>query len=278
MRKALSRDGTAIAFERSGEGPPLILVDGALCSRSFGPMPKLAPLLAQRFTVFTYDRRGRGDSGDAPAYAVQREVEDIEALINEAGGSAYVYGISSGAALALEAAARGLSISKLAVYEPPFIVDDSHPPVSENYIRSLTGLIEQDRRGEAVKLFMKVVGVPTIAIAMMRFMPAWSKLKAVAHTLPYDFTILADNQKGKPLRAAGWASVTAPTLVMSGGKSDAWIRNAAQAVVYALPNAKQRTLEGQTHNVAPRALAPVLQEFFSAEHGQKAIRMAPSLG
>jgi pimeloyl-ACP methyl ester carboxylesterase len=245
----------------------VILVDGALCSRSFGPMPKLAPLLARHFTVFTYDRRGRGDSGDTAPYAVQREVEDIEALINEAGGSAYLYGVSSGAALALEAA-RSLAIKKLVLYEAPFIVDDSRPPLSETYAEELGGLIAQDRRGDAVKLFMKLVGVPGIFIALMRVMPAWSKLKAVAHTLPYDIAIVADNQRGKRLPANRWASVTAPTLVVGGGKSDAWMRNAVRAVAEALPNAKQRTLEGQTHNVGAEAIAPVLEEFFAAGNGR----------
>jgi len=131
MKKVLSRDGTSIAFERLGDGPPLILVDGALCHRRFGPMPKLAPLLARDFTVFMYDRRGRGDSGDTAPYAVEREVEDIDALIEEGGGSAFLYGVSSGAALALEAASRGLGIRKLALYEAPFIVDDSRPPLPE---------------------------------------------------------------------------------------------------------------------------------------------------
>jgi pimeloyl-ACP methyl ester carboxylesterase len=263
MSTARSRDGTRIAFSRSGEGPPVILVDGALCSRSFGPMPQLARLLGEDFAVFTYDRRGRGESGDRAPYAVQREVEDIEALIQEAGGSAYVYGVSSGAALALEAAARGLPISKLALYEAPFIVDNTRPPLSENYIPELNRLIAQDRRGDAVKLFMRVVGVPAIFIALMRITPAWSKLKAVAHTLPYDAAIVSENQRGKRLRAEQWGSITVPTLVMGGGKSNAWTRNAVQAVVAALPNAKHRTLEGQNHNVAAKALAPVLTEFFA---------------
>lgn len=146
MKKVLSKDGTPIAFDRSGKGPPIILVDGALCYRASGPMGPLAALLARHFTVFTYDRRGRGDSGDTAPYAVEREVEDIEALINEAGGSAVVYGISSGAALALEAANRGLAIKKLVLYEAPFIVDDSHPPIPKDFLARLNELIGSDRR------------------------------------------------------------------------------------------------------------------------------------
>src|SRR6266850_5741744 len=172
MEKVHSKDGTPIAFDRSGEGPPIILVDGALCYRASGPSGPLAALLAQNFTVFTYDRRGRGDSGNTASYAVEREVEDIEALVHEAGGSAFVYGISSGAALALEASNRGLAIKKLALYEAPFIVDDSRPPIPDDYLARLNGLLASDRRGDAVKLFMKLVGVPAIFVAIMRFMPA----------------------------------------------------------------------------------------------------------
>jgi len=262
MGKVLSSDGTPIAFDRSGKGPPLILVDGALCYRASGPMGPLAALLAPHFTVFTYDRRGRGDSGDTTPYAVEREVEDIEALINEAGGSAFVYGISSGAALALEAANRGLAIEKLALYEAPFIVDGSRPPIPEDYLPQLNQLIASDRRADAVKLFMNAVGVPAIFVALMRFMPAWSKLKSVAHTLPYDHAVLGDDKSGSPLSTERWTSATVPTLVLGGGKSPEWMLDAVRAVADVLPNAQQRTLEGQTHMVSPRVLAPVLVEFF----------------
>jgi pimeloyl-ACP methyl ester carboxylesterase len=264
MNKVLSKDGTPIGFDRSGKGSPVILVDGALCYRASGPMGPLAALLAEKFTVFTYDRRGRGDSGNTMPYAVEREVEDIEALIKEAGGSAHVYGISSGAALALEAANHGLAIKKLALYEAPFIVDDSRPPIAPDFVAQLNTLISADRRGDAVKLFMKLVGVPGIFIAIMRFMPAWKKLKGIAHTLPYDIMIVQDNQRGKPLPDKRWASATVPILVVDGGKSPAWMRNGMRALAGVLPNAKLRTLEGQTHMVKPKALAPVLMEFFAS--------------
>ena len=165
-------------------------MDGALCYRGSGPSGPLAALLAPHFTVFTYDRRGRGDSGNTAPYAVEREVEDIEALINEAGGSAFVYGISSGAGLALEAANRGLAVKKLALYEAPFIVDDSRAPFPTTSWRGSSASSRPIAASDAVKLFMKLVGVPAVFIALMRFMPAWSKLKGVAHTLPYDITIV----------------------------------------------------------------------------------------
>jgi pimeloyl-ACP methyl ester carboxylesterase len=259
-----SKDGVAIAFERSGQGPPLILVDGALCYRASGPMRPLAALLAAHFTVFTYDRRGRGESGNAEPYAVEREIEDIEALLKEAGGFAFVYGISSGAALALEAANRLPGFRKLALYEAPFIVDDSRLPVPEDYVARLNELIAANRRGDVVRSFLKTVGAPAIIIALMRFMPVWSKLVGVAHTIPYDMTILRDNQRGKPLPAQRWASMKAPTLALAGGKSPAWMRHAMLALAEILPNAKLRTLEGQTHMVKPKALAPALLEFFDA--------------
>jgi pimeloyl-ACP methyl ester carboxylesterase len=263
MKKVLSKDGTPIAFDRKGRGPAVILVDGALCFRASGPSGPLADLLAENFTVFTYDRRGRGDSGNSATYAVEREIEDVAALIHEAGGSAFVYGISSGAALALEAANHGLAIKKLALYEAPFIVDDSRPPIPKDFMAQLNNLIAADRPGDAVKLFLKLVGVPAIFIGLMRFMPAWSKLKSVAHTLPHDIAIVQDYQRGKPLPANRWSSVTAPTLVMDGGKSPAWMRHGAQALAGVIPNARLRTLEGQTHMVKPKVLAPALAEFFA---------------
>jgi pimeloyl-ACP methyl ester carboxylesterase len=263
MKTATSRDGTHIAYDKLGEGPPLVLVGGAFNTRTFGPNGGLAPLLAERFTVINYDRRGRGDSTDTAPYAVEREIEDIEVLIEEAGGSAHVFGISSGAALALEAANRGLAIDKLALYEAPFVVDDSRAPVPDDYLQRLEGLVASDRRGDAIRLFMRQgVGLPAVFVAMMRIMPAWSKLKAVAPTVIYDATIVDDYQKGRPVPSDRWTSVTMPTLVTVGGKSPDWMRNAMRALANVLPNARHSTLEGQTHIVKPQALAPVLVEFF----------------
>src|SRR5262249_19962789 len=221
-------------------------------------------MLARPFRVFAYDRRARGDSGDTPAYAVGREVEDLEALIEEAGGSAQVWGMSSGAALALEAAASGLRIAKLALYEPPFIVDDSRPPIPHDYISRLNGMLTEERRGDAVKLFLREMGAPRIVIALMRFLPRWSRLEAVAHTLPYDATILRGTQDGRPLPAERWRSVTMPTLVIVGGKSPKWFHNGTRALAHVLPNAQHLVLEGQTHNVKAKPLAPILEQFFAS--------------
>ncbi len=263
MKTATSADGTRIAYDELGKGPPLILVGGALNTRSFGPNGSLVPLLAERFTVIHYDRRGRGDSGDTPSWAVDREIEDLDALIEATGGSACVYGISSGAGLALEAASHGLAIEKLAIYEAPFIVDDSRPPLADDYLARLQGLVESDRRGDALRMFMREgVGLPRVFVALMRVMPAWSQLKAAAHTLPYDAAIVFDYQKGRPLPAEHWSSATMPTLVAVGGKSSDSMRNAMQALADVLPNAQHRTLDGQTHLVKAEALAPVLIEFF----------------
>jgi pimeloyl-ACP methyl ester carboxylesterase len=260
-KKLFSKDGTAIAFDRVGDGPPVILVNGALCYRAFGSSRPLARRLAQHFTVYTYDRRGRGDSGDTEPYAVEREVEDIEALVNEAGGAAFIWGISSGAVLALEATNRLTGIKKVAVYEAPFIVDDSHPTTKGDWVR-INQAIAANRRNDAVKFFLKLIGLPAFFIALMRLMPVWSKLKAVAHTIPYDGAIVQDNQQGKPLPANRWTSVMVPTLVMDGGKSPAWMRHANRSLANVLPNAQHRTLEGQTHMVKAEALAPTLVEFF----------------
>jgi pimeloyl-ACP methyl ester carboxylesterase len=260
--KAFSKDGTAIAFDRIGNGPPVILIDGALCYRRLGQSGQLAELLAQHFTVFTYDRRGRGGSGDTALYAVEREVEDIATLLSEAGGAAFVWGMSSGAVLALEAANRLSGIRKLALYEAPFIVDDTRPTTGGDWDR-ISAAAAADRRSDAVKLFLKSVGVPGFVRALMPLMiPTWSKLKAVAHTLPYDGAIVRDNQRGKPLPVSRWASVTIPTLVMDGENSPAWMRHANRSLASVLPNAQCRTLQGQTHMLKAKAHAPTLVEFF----------------
>ena len=224
MSTVTSADGTTIAFTRAGQGPPLILVDGALCSRSFGPMPKLAAQLTPHFTVYTYDRRGRGASGDTPPYAPDREVDDLEALAamasDQHGGPVFLHGTSSGAALALEAAKRIPAIAKLAVYEPPFIVDGSRSPIPDDYLTELNRLVADGRRGDAVKMFMRFVGTPAIFTAVMPLTPVWPKLKAVAPTLPYDI----DDRAGPPARDAARRPRSGPR-----SRSRRWWRPAARA-------------------------------------------------
>jgi pimeloyl-ACP methyl ester carboxylesterase len=260
----ISKDGTAIAFERIGSGAPVILVDPALCDRGMGQSPQLAALLAPHFTVITYDRRGRGDSGDTAPYAVDREVEDIAALVSEVGGSAYLWGMSSGAVLALEAARRLSGIRRVALYEAPFIVDDSRPATEDRWVR-IEKAIAAGRRSAAVSLFLRMVGVPSLFVVMMRLTPVWPKLKAMAHTLPYDGAIVRDWQRGRPLPAQRWAAVTVPTLVTDGGRSPRWMRNGSRAISLVLPNVQYRTLEGQTHMLQPKAHAPILIEFFQRD-------------
>jgi pimeloyl-ACP methyl ester carboxylesterase len=260
LSKATSIDGTTIAFDRSGEGPPVILVGGAFQYRSFDPRTaQLAALLAERFTVFHYDRRGRGDSGDTLPYEVDLEVEDIWALIGEAGGSAFVFGMSSGAVLALEAARR-LPITKLALYEPPFFVDDTRPPLPADYHATLAGLVSAGRAGDAVAYFMtRAVNIPAETVAQLRGAPMWPGFEAVAHTLVYDATIVGDGS----IPTERCASVAIPTLVVDGGASPHWMRNAATALAAALPNVGRATLPEQDHGVDPEVLAPVLVEFFA---------------
>ncbi len=263
MTTVISGDGTRIGYEIRGGGPPLILVDGALCYRQMGPMPGLAKHLTKHFTLVLYDRRGRGESGNAVPWSIDREVEDIAALITAVGGSASLFGVSSGAVLALDAAARGLSIPKLAVYEPPFIVDQSRDPVTDDFIPGLHRLLAEGNRGEVVRRFMKMVGVPGIFIALMRLFPSWPKLAAVAHTVPYDLTVMQGTQAGRPLPRDRWASVRSPCLVIDGGKSPQWMRNGAKALHDLLPQSAYQTLPGQTHMVKSEVLAPALIEFFT---------------
>jgi pimeloyl-ACP methyl ester carboxylesterase len=261
-RTTTSADGTTIAYTKLGSGPPLILVDGAFCYRENGPASKLAPLLAQHFTVFAYDRRGRGASGDAPVYTIEREVEDLRSLVREAGGSALAVGISSGGALALQAAERGVNLKGLALYEPPFIGQDGHPPSFDMQKRRLDQLVAAGDTGGAVRFFMTdIYGAPRSFVTVMPLVMrnAWKKNKSVAHTLRYDLTLLED---WSVLRDRS-TSLTIPTLVMGGEKSPAPLKDAVATVAGVLPNARQMYLSGQDHNFSAPAVAPVITEFFS---------------
>jgi pimeloyl-ACP methyl ester carboxylesterase len=258
-----SKDGTTIVFDRSGEGPPIALVGGALSDRRAAA--DLTARLAPRFTVIAYDRRGRGESGDTPPYAVEREVEDLEALIVGAGGRAFVFGRSSGAVLALEAARRSPGrVTKLALYEPPFIVDDSRPPLPADYVTRLDELVSENRRGDAVEYFMTTgTGVPAEVVAGMRREPFWPSLEAVAHTLAYDGAIMGDTMGGDPAPLRRWASVTVTTLLMDGGASPEWQRKGVRALANVLPDVRHRTLGGQDHAPDSKVLALALDEFFT---------------
>jgi pimeloyl-ACP methyl ester carboxylesterase len=252
-----SRDGTSIAFDRSGTGPALVIVDGAMCSRQFGPSEATAEALSAHFTVYRYDRRGRGDSTDTPPYEVAREVEDLEALVAEAGGSAFVYGISSGAGLALEAAASGIPITRLALFEPPYTAEGGDASQQEEETLRMAKLLGDARRGEAVELFFAWVGLPDEAIAEMRSSPVWPALEAIAPTIAYDDKVMGDGTVPRE-RAA---RVNVPTIVIAGGLSSEDLRRAAQEVAAAIPQAAYRTLEGQSHTASPESLAPILTAF-----------------
>ncbi len=262
MSTVTSKDGTRIAYDKTGAGPAVILVDGAMGYRGSFGLGQFAALLADQFTVITYDRRGRGESGDTLPYAVGCEIEDIEALIDEAGGSACVFGISSGGALVLEAAlALGSKVKKLAMYEAPYNDDETARKAWKEYTQRLGELLAADRRGDAVALFMKLVGAPDEGVAQMRQTPMWPVLVAVAPTLAYDAACLGEYASVPSERAA---SVAVPALVMDGGASYPFMHVTALALAKAIPHAQHRTLEGQTHEVAAEAIAPVLAAFFNS--------------
>jgi pimeloyl-ACP methyl ester carboxylesterase len=263
VQTVTSKDGTRIAFDKTGHGPAVIHVPGALDTRSSG-LPDHARLLAAHFAVYTYDRRGRGDSTDTQPFAVAREVEDIEALINAAGDSAYLYGISSGACLALEAAIRLESkVKKLALYEAPY---NSHPddkPIWHAYYTTLRELVAANKRGDAVVHFLQFVGVPPHAIEDRRTQPWWSGLEAIAPTLLYDAAVMGGEVRLVPVERV--AHVAAPTLIMDGEESlklFPFMHATADALAQAMPTAERCTLRGQGHNVEATALVPVLLAFF----------------
>jgi pimeloyl-ACP methyl ester carboxylesterase len=259
MNKVISKDGSSIVYDQLGGGPAVILVCGGSVDRSSNA--PLAALLEKHFSVFNYDRRGRGDSGDTPPYAVEREVEDIDAVVAAAGGKAFIYGTSSGAALALEATHKLSSkITRLALWEPPYFVDDSSPRPPADAANTFTELVSAGRRAEAVEFFMvKVVGLPPEFVAEARKAPWWQAQEAIAHTLAYDATIMGDYS----LPEERIAAIKVPTIVINGGSSFPFLRATADAIAKILPNGQRHTLEGQMHNVAPEVIAPVLREFFN---------------
>lgn len=262
MSTVTSRDGTTIGFEQVGSGPPLILVDGALGYRELYGSRPLAAALSRAFTAIAYDRRGRGESSDTLPYALEREIEDIEALIDVAGGSAYLFGASSGAALAFEAAlALGEgSVRGLAMYEPPYNDDPDARRAWRNYRRELRKTLAAGRPGDAVGLFMVLLGMPPEQLAGMEQDPFWPQFQALGHTLEYDAAALGEEAAVPTERAA---RLTVPTLVLDGGATEwSFLHETAVALARAIPNAQHRTLEGQTHEVASEALVPVLAEFF----------------
>lgn len=258
-----SKDGTTIAFERFGAGPPLVYVTGAICDRSSG-VP-LARLLAPRYTVYTYDRRGRGDSGDTGPYAVEREIEDLAAVIEAAGGSATVVGHSSGAALAVEAAAAGLPITELVAFEPPYAESEDEQRQGRQYVADLTEVLAAGRRDAALELFMTLVGMPPEAIAGTRQTPWWPVAEALAPSLAYDAAVMGFADTGGVLPADRARTITVPTLALAGGASPALLQRGAERIAEVVPGGRYRVLPGQTHAVAPDAFADAVRTYLG-EH------------
>jgi pimeloyl-ACP methyl ester carboxylesterase len=264
MDRVTSKDGTSIAYEHDGRGPAVILVGGAIDDGSENA--PLIPELAENFTVYNYARRGRGESGDTPPYAVEREI-DLEALIAEAGGSAHVFGTSSGGGLALEAAAAGLAIDRLAVYEVPYTLDEDGPHWNRGDVPEVEELLAKGRRGDVVELFMRMVGSSEEDIAGARGSPFWPALEALAHTLAYDAACMGDG----PPPTARLATITRPTLVATGGGSPdshasglpaGFMDRAADAIAASIPLAERRIIDGGGHMVDATLVAPVLERFF----------------
>lgn len=253
-----SRDGTRIAYDKVGAGPTLLVVNGALGFRAMSFARQLTLELAKHFTVIDYDRRGRGESGDQPAYSVDREIEDLDALVRQASATPpYVFAQSSGAALALRAAAAGVPMKALVAYEPPYMIGDAPDRPAADYGERIAALIAQGRRDEAVKLFMATVGVPRVVVFVMQFLPFWKDMRAAAPTLPYDAAVMGDFEF--PVQML--ASVRVPVVVAVGEKTTSTLRRAAQAAAEAIPGAEYRVAPGMSHAVKPAVLTPLLREW-----------------
>lgn len=265
MEFITSKDGTKIAYEKQGNGPALILVGGGLDDGSENRQH--VPELAEHFTVFNYARRGRGESGDTQPYALEREIEDIEALIAKADGPAYLFGASSGGALVLEAAMAGVRANKLAVYEVPYSVEAYMIDGWQGYKAQLADALAKGDRDQALELFMRLAGSSEADIEGAKQSEYWPGMRALAHTLAYDAACMRDG--GVPERLS---TVTQPTLVMTGtmlapGMQElqpSFFAEAAKIMVEKLPNSTYEVLEGETHQVDSKKLTAALKEFFNA--------------
>ncbi|RFU39511.1 alpha/beta hydrolase [Actinomadura logoneensis] len=259
----VSADGTPIAYDVTGTGPAVVLVHGAMTGRSHPTLAEVARILSPWFTVFNYDRRGRGDSGDTPPYALRREIDDLAAVIAAAGGSAMVFGGSSGAALALEAAARLPAVTRLALWEPPYHVGAGAPVLPDDFAARLAALVDAGARGDAVELFMaRAAEVPPAAVAALRAGPSWPWMETLARTLVYEAVVMGPGN-AFPTRTA--AAIARPVLVLNGRDSPAWMRAAGTTVARGIPGAVHRVLPDQAHDVSAAALAPELLEFFARQ-------------
>jgi pimeloyl-ACP methyl ester carboxylesterase len=252
-----SRDGTSLAYESAGRGATIVLVSGAMSTGA--TVAPLAAPLSERFRVVVYDRRGRGGSGDTAPYAVEREVEDLAALIEAVGGQAALYGVSSGGALALRAAASGLPVRHVAVYETPYAMSEEDLGERARYTEQLTAALAEGRRGDAVELFLRLTGLGEEVIRGARQSPMWAGMESIAPSLAYDDAVMGDGSVPRELLS----SIRVPVLTIAGDASPAWMREAARAIAESVPRGTYRTLEGQTHMVEPDVLAPVLAEFFA---------------
>jgi pimeloyl-ACP methyl ester carboxylesterase len=263
MHRVTSADGTQIAYDRYGGGPAVILISGALGYRKFKKFEQIATALSEHCTVINYDRRGRGDSGEAGPVSVQHEVDDIAALIGTVGGRASLWGWSSGGAVALRAAAADIGVEKLVVYETPFKTDRRAKYPTDDYGKRLDQIIADGDRTAAARHFMRnAVGIPGPLVAVISRLPMFKEFGANGHTLMFDYAALGDhNMHGAPLRAEEWATVRCPTLVAYGAKTIGGLKHASRALAEVLPNATLRELPGQNHNVSPNAVVPVLAEF-----------------
>ncbi|MEU9353741.1 alpha/beta hydrolase [Streptomyces griseoloalbus] len=256
-KNTLSHDGTALAYESAGRGSAVVLVSGAMSTGA--TVAPLAAPLSERFRVVVYDRRGRGGSTDTAPYAVEREVEDLAALIEAVGGEASLYGISSGGALALRAAANGLPVRHVAVYETPYAMSEEELAARAQYTKNLTRALAEGRRGDAVELFLRLTGLGEAMIQGARQSPMWAGMESIAPSLAYDDAVMGDGSVPRELLS----SIRVPVLSIAGDASPAWMREAARAIAESVPQGTYRTLEGQTHMVEPDVLAPVLADFFA---------------
>ncbi len=257
MKSIRSKDGTTLAYDVYGNGPALIYITGAICFRNFKPVLDDAKIFAREFTMYNYDRRGRGDSSDTLPYSIDREIEDIEAMIDAAGGSAFLYGHSSGAVLALEAARRIPSkISKVSIYDASYVHDEREKSEYAVLCTKVSELVRQNKNAQALRTFLIGIGMPKFFVYLLPLMPGWKIMKALAPTLEYD--MLLTRELPPTVQAS---EIKVPMQIIYGEKSPAGIHSVAHQLAQAIPGAQLKQLDGQDHMASAKALLPVIAEF-----------------
>lgn len=257
----ISKDGTKIAYDVTGSGPVMIYITGATCFRNFFPILDDVKILSKNLTVYNYDRRGRGDSSDTMPYSIEKEIEDLEALIQVVGSKVFLYGHSSGAILALNAALKlRKTIEKIVVYDPPYVHTEKEKFNYQDLAKNVLIKLSEGKNKHAMRKFLVGIGMPKFFVWLLPLFPGWKTMHTLAPTLAYDIELSKDYPPIELFR-----KIHIPTLVLVGSKSPERIRTSGTQIAAAISNSDFKEMQGQDHMVSAKALLPILVQFFGGD-------------